>query len=226
MPAAEGRRPRCPRRSAPGAGLESPGTTARCRPRPCAGRVSDTLSSRPGSSTGSGVRTAKLRIAKITEQAPMPRAEDPTAIAAKSRGAAHRAHRVAKVLQERVERRRSPDGADVFADQRPVSERPCGGGVRVLRRQPVVAPLFCLELEVHADFTLDVLFALVPRQPPRPEPVKAPLACHVSSSRLHSANPSRLSLGRRLIIGRTRPEERVEKCGLAESLITAALIRW
>ena len=38
---------------------------------------------RAGSSTGSGLNSAKLRIEKITVQAPMPRAEEPTAIAAK-----------------------------------------------------------------------------------------------------------------------------------------------
>ena len=88
-----------------------------------------------------------------------------------SRGPAHRPQRVADVLQERVQRRRAPDGTDVLADERPVPERPPGGVPRGLLATSGVLRVFRLELQVGADLALDVLLALVPRQPPGPEPV-------------------------------------------------------
>src|SRR5439155_10158218 len=68
---------------------------------------------------------------------------------------------VAKILREIVDRGPGRQGADVFGDARPVAEGAPRGERRVLGAEPAFALLFGFELEMRAQFTIEIVVAHV-----------------------------------------------------------------
>ena len=104
----------------------------------------------------------------------MPNAEDPTAIAENPGDLRIVRHGVAQILDQRIERRPAPQGADVLANQRLISEGPNCGVAGVFGAHPGIAALVRFELQMRADFSLEVVLTLVPCRPLAPPAHVAP----------------------------------------------------